>query len=293
MLSFLFEQYGYYPKVLEEGTFFVDGWEFRLIKVDGDKNYVETIEQYIEVLREKFDGEGPYLIRTRLGENLSYHDGVKYCLLCVRKREITINHLNKFHVLFKNNENKVELKKLMFSWQDRMYRIEHNSISNLRVDNSFYGSNLEKIMFCIGSCQNAVQYLSDIIQDYGNDLEDISLTHKRMNCLSSFDFFNPFNFVLDHPVRDLVELYRNDLISFEKLKEMLNYYGLNAKLASLFVARLLYCVNVLDIVEEDSKIRDKCFKFDYNIEKEISKIKKTYLYFKEKYNIRPIVWLEL
>ena len=292
MLSFLFEQYGYYPSDFNDGKFFVDGWEFRLIKVDADADFVEKLDYYSKVVRDSFLGEGPYIVKTRKGEKISYYDGQKYSLLCVRKTSITFNDLNKFHVLFSDSQVKIDLREVLLTWQDRVSIIERESIVNLRVESPFYSSNLKNIMFCMGLCQNAVQYLSDVIQDYGSVLDHISLTHKRLNCLDSFDFFNPFNFILDHPARDLAELYRNDLIPFDILVACFESYNFDVKVASLFLARLMYSINVLDSVEENVYSKGKNFKVDYSVKKEINKIKKVYLYFKEKYNIRPIVWLE-
>jgi len=293
MRSFLFEQYGYYPVDLDGGRFFLEGWEFRLIKIDDDKMYIEKMEQYSKVVRNQFNGNGAYIIRTRAGQTISGYDGQRYSLVCVRKTTVTLEGLNKFHVLFKDFHNNVDLRELLLAWEERVDRFEKESIFNLRKDGAFYSDNLEKVMFCMGMCQNAIQYLSDIIQDYGGILDDICLTHMRLNSIDSFDFFNPFNFVLDHPLRDLAELYRNNFISFEQLESLLQYYKFDTKVSSIFVARLLYSINILDIIEENIYTKEKNFKLDYDIDKEFNKIKKVYLYFKDKYNIRPILWLEV
>jgi hypothetical protein len=109
---------------------------------------------------------------------------------------------------------------------------------------------------------------------------------------NSFDFFNPFNFVIDHPIRDFVELYRNDVLDFNDLVDVLEYYQIDYKIASFFIARLLYPVRLMDLLEDNIGSRDKDFRLSCSVEKELSKIKKAYIYFKEKYNIRPIDWLD-
>ena len=94
-------------------------------------------------------------------------------------------------------------------------------------------------MFCLGLAQNAMQYLSEIIVDFGHHLQDLTLVHKRLKNLDSFEFFNPFNLIVDHPLKDLCELYKNDYLSFEELQQKLNFYHLDSKSASVFVARML------------------------------------------------------
>ena len=102
--------------------------------------------------------------------------------------------------------------------------------------------------------------------------------------------FNPFNFIVDHPLRDYVELYKNDFIDYRSMVNALEYYEIDSKLASVIVARVLYPTRVFDLLEDG--YYDTCKKINYSIEKEIAKIKNVYLYFKKKYRIRPILWLE-
>ena len=72
-------------------------------------------------------------------------------------------------------------------------------------------------MFCIGLSINAMQYLSDSIYNYDSKLKGATIVHKRLKDLNSFDFFNPFNFIVEHPLRDIVMMYQNDYISFQSL----------------------------------------------------------------------------
>ena len=89
-----------------------------------------------------------------------------------------------------------------------------------------------------------------------------------------------------------MELYRNDFLSFVDLLEILKYYKLDSKISSVFMARMLYPVSVLDMLEENSNKKDVSFNLHLNIDKELQKIKKIYLYLKKEYNIRPVNWLE-
>ena len=294
MITFLFEQYGYYPKELKDDMFEIDNWQFKLVEINNnDDEFINNIDNYIYMIRENFKNNGPYIIRTRYNDKISKYDNKRYVLISINKTVMSYNELSLFHHIFKESDKKVDLSKLLDSWKSRLEIIETLGLESLRLDSSYYSDNLEVAMFCLGLCINASQYLHDIILDYGKNVDNITITHKRIKNLDSFDFLNPFNFVIDHPIRDFVELYRNDFLRFEDLIEILNYYNLDIKLASIFVARILYPVNIIDVLEENIYLKDNNLKLKYNFEKEIAKIKKIYFYFKEKYNIRPIIWLEM
>lgn len=292
MLSFLFEQYGYYPKDFIDNSFTVNEWIFKLIETDYDLKKIDEIDNYILNIRDTFDGEGPFIIKTRSNQKISYIDNKKYVLISVKKRNLSLKDLNKFHCLFFNNKNFVDLKNLLSTWKSRIEYIEKDMISTLRIDSVYYNKNLEVTLFCLGIAQNAIQYLNDIILDYDDKIENITITHKRMSDLNSFDFFNPLNFIEDHPIRDIVDLYQNNFITFTEFVSFVEYYQLDNKTASLFMARLLYPAKVFDLLEENANKKETGFRIQYNIQKELCKFKKIYLFLKEKYNIRPINWLD-
>lgn len=291
MNSFLFEQYGYYPNLVKD-TFFIEGWEFRLIEVEDDEETINQIESYIANVREKFSGKGAHIVKTRNGDKISFYDNKRFVLISVFKNNMEIADLNKLHLIGNEKDKSVDLKKLINYWQFRMEKIEQEGIASLRFDDAWYSSNLEIVMFVLGLCQNAIQYLSEIIEFYGNEINNVTIAHKRLKNLNSFDFFNPFNLIIDHPLRDFVELYKNNYIDITDLISIIEFYKFDDKLAALFIARLLYPSDVFDLLEENIEFKEKNFKINYSVEKEVNKIKKAYLYFKQKYNIRPISWLD-
>ena len=293
MLSFLFEQYGYYPNNLVDRTFFVGEWEFRLIEAEYDEADIRKINDYCEFVKNNFFGNGPYIIKTRQNKELSLYDNKNYVLVSVKRTTVEFKDINKFHVIFKDDSVSLNLSVLLEAWKKRIEDIEVNAINSLRVDSVYYSNNLKISVFCLGMATNAMQYLSDLISDYGKEIKGVTITHKRISGFNGFDFFNPFNYVFDHPVRDYVELYRNDIVDIGDLIDIFKFYDMDSKLASLFIARLLYPVKVLDLLEAQIENKDKNFNLKYSIEKEMLKIKKAYIYFREKYNIRPIDWLEL
>lgn len=292
MNAFLFEQYGYYPKSFVNNVFIQDDWIFKLIEVQSDDKYIKEIDEYSEKIRSNFENKGPFIIKTRFNKLSSFCDNKQYILVCVYRCNMSLKDLNKFHYLFREEDRKLNLKQLLNTWNERMSYIEKEAVSCLRVDSVYYKNNVEKTMFCLGLTQNAIQYLSDVIMDYGNEIKGLTITHRRLKDLNSFDFFNPLNFIVDHPLRDLVDLYKNDFLQFDALVDLLEYYDIEQKLASIFIARLMYPGEIFDALEENIYKKGVSFRLEYNIEKESQKIKKIYLYFKDRFKVRPIDWLE-
>ncbi len=292
MISFIFEQYGYYPKNIASNTFEVDNWIFKLIEVDYSEEYLNLIDSYIDVVRKKFINSGIFIIKSRFGKKVVDYDNKKYVLISCLKSNLNIKDLNKFHSIFKMSQEKVNLINLLNTWENRLDYIEKNAITSLRIDSVYYKENLQNSMYLIGITQNSIQYLSEYILDFDVEIKDVTLTHKRLENLNSFDFFNPFNYIIDHPIRDLVELYKHNSISFNDLIELFDFYELNSKLATYAMIRYLYPGKELDELENNINKNYSGFKLKYNLESELQKTKKIYYYLKEKYNIRPINWLE-
>ena len=88
MLSFLFEEYGYYPKDFVNNTFVMNGWIFKLMEVEQDVKKIDEIDEYISNMRNNFGGEGPFIIKTRSNKKISYIDGKKYVLISVKKKDM-------------------------------------------------------------------------------------------------------------------------------------------------------------------------------------------------------------
>lgn len=291
MLTFLFEQYGYYPTNFINNVFYIDDWMFKLIETEFDEKYLDDIDNYLYNVRNVFSGKGLFIIRNRFNKKISIYDNKKYVLVSVVKDDLTLKDLNKFHISFREEKKEVNLSSLFSSWNQKINDVERIAVNSLRVDSVCYKQNLEITMFCLGLAQNSLQYLNDTIHDYGEIVKNVTLTHRSIENLNSMDFFDPFNYIIDHPIRDLVQLYKSNFIQFEDLVEMMNYYEIDTKLASLLMCRVLYPRKILDLLQNNSYEKNIGFKIEYNIEKEFLKIRKLYIYLRKTYKIRPIDWL--
>jgi hypothetical protein len=292
MKTFLFEQYGYYPKELVDNTFYIDSWMFKLINTNLTNDNLKDIETYITTLNRNFNNKGPFIIKNKSNSNLSTLNDTNYVLISSYLVNMSFQDLISFHYLFYKKEEYVELDKILEVWKNRVEEIENKLSTYLRVDSIYYKDNLDIAVFCIGLAINAMQYLSDIIYNYDKKLYGVTIVHKRLNNLNSFDLLNPFNFIVEHPLKDIALLYQSDYLSFDELKNIIYNYQIDVISATFFMARILYRVDVFDAIETKRDLEQRNQKLNFNIEKEMYKIKKAYGLLKEMFSIRPIDWLE-
>ena len=289
MKQFLFENYGYYPNAFEKNSFEMDNFRFCLLKTTLSDDELNKLNEFIIVLHNNFYNIGPYIIKDKYNNFISYDNGEKYMLICVYKKIMNMNDLKKFHELFFSYEEYIDLNSILLVWKERVNSIESNISSYLKIGEGTYKDSIEKIMFLIGMAINAMQYLSDIINDHGAKLYGVTLTHKRIKNFESFEFFNPLNFIVDTPCKDIALLYQNNMLTIEDLNKYLDSYRLDPINIKVLMARILYRCDVFDLLEN----RENMFKDNvFVVKKEMEKIKKAYSLLKSKYNIRPIDWLE-
>ena len=102
--------------------------------------------------------------------------------------------------------------------------------------------------------------------------------------------------IIDSPVRDFAELYKNEEISLEELISILTRYQFNSKDVTLLLARILYPTKFFDLLEKHYQKRDDITpdlnEYYENITFYIDKIKKIHSYLVNNYGIRKINWLE-
>lgn len=291
MKNFLFEQYGYYPKVLENNVFHIDGWMFKLFETDLNEDVINSLDEYTKVLNNAFYNKGPFIIKNKIGNNLSNLNDKYYVLISSFLCQMSLEDLLRFHFLFYKEDEYVELNKILLVWKERVDEVEKKLSTHLRADSIYYKENLDISMFCIGLSINAMQYLSESIYNYGNKLYGVTIVHKRLSDLNSFDFFNPFNFIVEHPLKDIILLYQKDYIDFEEFKLLVSNYSINDLSASFCIARLLYRGDIFDLLQSKRELEEEQRMY-FNMRKEINKIKKAYMFFKNTYAIHPIDWLE-
>lgn len=187
--------------------------------------------------------------------------------VCNKFNEYLVPYNNKFYVLIKNNvsEYKINYNDILYIqnstigilFNKNITRTNYIDLWKKKID--FYESKIHSykhhlinktIDYYIGLGENAISYIVN------NDIKinNIVLSHRRINeKMSSFDFYNPINYILDNRGRDLAdyikELFFYNETSEEVLISFLYYMNLNREEYILFLSRMLYPTYYFDLID--------------------------------------------
>ncbi len=296
MRSFIFDKYGYYEEDEYGISFDYKGWHFQLELTDKSEQEVLQMKEFLKQIPLYFKNLGADIIISRDNKIISNSNYGRVSLVSVKKEQITLDDLFVFHQAFVQMATKpYKISHLKNVWEVKTDHIEEKILPRIKYNDSTYSMLLENIAHASGLAENAIQYLMDTISFYGDDLEEVTLTHKRLNNNDSYTFLNPFNIVIDSPSRDLSDLIKYDLISFDQFKEFIKRYNLSKSGASILMARLLYPTELYDMLEEyhlvKHDISSRIVKYYKNRERMMDKIKSVSRYLVDTYQIKPIEWL--
>lgn len=295
--SFLFDNYGLYPLEIIDNTFIIDEY---LYKIEEVKNYDEEDMKNINSFSfelNKIYKDSFIIIKNRNNRLLTTIIDKKYVLISTKIEKYSYNDVLKFSLNFINKDNKkYTISEMISIWFERFENVKISCFDSFDSNNINYDKINTAVSFSFGLAENAISYLADAKLDYGDNIERLTLTHIRLNSFDSYSFFNPLNMVIDTIIRDYAELYKFDLIDIYELDKITSYLNLNAKEASLLMARILYPTRIFDLLEdnymtENFKI-NKTIEYINTLDKELQRIKNVHSLLKRKYNIRPIEWLK-
>ena len=297
MKSFIYDKYGYY--VDDDTTKFdYKDWHFELELTKYNESELLNMKTFLKEIPTYFSNLESDIVFSRDNKLLQESIYGNVCLVATKKKKISIDELISFPLLFSfMAENKsLKISQIKQVWINKVDKIEEKILTKVKIDDFTYKLLMELYIFNAGLAETAIQYLADTIYLYGDNVEEISLTHKRIKDFSSYTFLNPLNFIVDFKYRDISELIKNDLISFDELKNKIIKLNLSSKNASLILARLLYPTDLYDVLEEFYLIKKDVSKEIYllhnNINKKIEKIIKVYNLFIKLYKFKPINWLD-
>ena len=181
--------------------------------------------------------------------------------------EYLVPYNNKFYILIKENisEYKINYNDILYIQNSTMGILSNKNITRTnyvdlwkkKID--YYESKIHSykyqlinktIDYYIGLGENAISYIVN------NDIKinNIVLSHRRINeKMSSFDFYNPINYILDNRGRDLAdyikELFFYNETSEEVLISFLYYMNLSREEYILFLSRMLYPTHYFDLID--------------------------------------------
>lgn len=297
MRSFIFDKFGYYEDDEYGIEFEYKGWHFQLELTDKSEETVINMKAFLHEINKYYSNIGGDIIASRDNKLIVDSNYGRVCLVTVKNSKMSLNDVMKFHQVFKSYAYNIHYKvsHLKNVWEIKTDHIEEKILPRIKYNDSTYDMLMENIAFASGLAENAIQYLEDSISFYGDELDNITLAHKRLNSLNSYTLFNPFNLVIDCPSRDLSELIKYDLISFDEFKACVLKYNLNKLGASLLLSRLLYPTMLYDMLEEyhlvKHDISSQIVRYYNKKAKFLNKIKSVHAFLVNTFEIKPIEWL--
>lgn len=195
--------------------------------------------------------------------------------------------------IFTDDRSQISWKKL---WEQKIDYFEYQV--------NQFGKKFAKIRqsfsYFVGMTELGISLLTNF-----NSNAKLSISHRRINKDSTtFDLYNPFNFIIDYKIRDICEYFKYSFIKgedvFEKILKYFSISNLTLEEIYLFFTRMLFPSFYFDYYEE---IMNKYFNeniIDESTLNNIDKIaiayekllKKIYLFVKGYISIPKIDWLE-
>ena len=266
-----------------------DGHEYILVLYEDDISRINQIYNlHVQLLN-----SGLYCHQIILNINdepVILLEGKYYVLLKINisNRRIQIEDIINFSKNYLVYRNNTEIKNWLELWATKTDYIEYQ-ISQFGIK---YPIISQSASYYIGLAENAISYLKN--QSLNSEIFTIS--HRRLKYSSTLiDLYNPLNFIIDLPVRDICEYLKN--IYFERNIDIFQYIirlNLSRENSILLFSRMLYPTYYFDAIEDciDDKSDEK------NILKYIQKVddfekilSEIMLYYKKIYNIEVIEWL--
>lgn len=270
-----------------------DNYEYMFIKYD---NILEINEIYeLSVSLNKFGFPSHEIILNKQGNILTKINDDNYLLLKLKvpKKKININDIINFNNLPYTSTS----KKL---YRNNWYQLWTNKIDYFEYQISQIGKKYPLVRasfsYYIGMAENAIC----LVKMVDTSKLSLSLNHKRINLKSTtYDLYNPLNFIVDLRIRDVCEYFKNSFFNNENISEelflYLQYNKLSKEESICFMARMMLPTYYFDLYEKiiNNEIDEN------NLNTIISKVNKyeillgnIYLYFKNLNNIPDIEWLK-
>lgn len=297
MRAFIYDKYGYYPPNETDTMFIFEGWDFSLETTKLTEEEASMLDEFIAELASRFEGGGAKLIKNRSGQYISETDFGMVVLIAVKKRDVSINDLLFLHrhPHQEKTDQKNSLSHMLELWEGKVAMIEEKAMPTVKIDDYVYVIFMEAAIHALGLAENAIQYLREAKFDFSDEIPSLAITHRRLEKLESFSFFNPLNMLLDSRVRDLAELFKYRTISCDELLNIVGYYQLTPFEATILFARILFPTPLFDRLEDHYSqridVRTEIIAYHGSLRERMQEIKKIHSYLVTNYRIRPISWL--
>ncbi|MCI5745584.1 MAG: hypothetical protein MR270_04805 [Erysipelotrichaceae bacterium] len=300
MENYIYDYYGYKVDKLIDNQFEYQGYIFKLLATIENEEEVNKLNQLSLNTALYFNNDVVFLVKNKYDHFISaINDEKNICLISYKKDgNVTVKDVVSMHQIWLNAFSyQINLQEIIILWDQRLEFIQNQCLVNLNFDNEAHETLYRYTIYAIGFALNALQYLSDINIDFQRNYYLATLTHRRIKKMDKENIFNPFNLIVDHSSRDLAELYKNELISFEILISICKQYNYSVDEYEYLLARLLFPTFIFDVCED---IANDHTSYDYSSEiyyaiakqkRQIELMKNYYKKINEMINIRPITWI--
>jgi len=207
----------------------------------------------------------------------------------VNKSKINLNEIinfNNINIPIKNS------KKLdwFHLWTNKIDYLEYQ----INQIGKKYPLLTESFGYYSGLAENAIA----LIKTIDTSKLPIALCHRRvLNSYTTYDLYNPLEFIIDSRIRDVCEYFKNDFFNGDviQISSYLNYNNLNYEESVAFLARMMFPTYYFDMYEKIINNEIDEIKLNYILKKtnEYERLLASiYNYFKFKNNIQEIEWLK-
>lgn len=297
MRDFIYDKYGYYIDEEYGKEFDYKGYHFCLEANTKSMQELVELNDFVHEIDDQLFNKGVYIIPSRNNDLAVLSEFGQLSLVAVKNFKVDLKMLTSLHLTYLQNNpmNFLSLTTIKSLWIEKIEKIETKIMTSLKMDDYVYHLFLSSTIYALGLGETAVQYLEDIKIDFGEKIHYVTITHKRLPRLTSYELLNPFNLIIDSPLRDIVELFKNGVIDENELINILKNYSLSAIDASYLLARLIYPSFLFDLLDDayelKKDIQKDILKYYQKIDKEYNQLKYIHTYLINVYHIRPINWL--
>ena len=228
--------------------FYMNNMKYIFLPFDRDKNEIRNVYNIYQELKKRIILTNE-IVPNKFDNLITEYNGQSYVL--IKKYEfrnkidindiiyIQNNTMNIFKDMSLIRTNYINL------WERKIDYYENNS--ELRKHNLINKS----MDYYIGLGENAIIYLVN----NNVRIKNIVLSHRRISeDKSSFEFYNPVNYILDSRARDLADyikiLFFYDDVQEDVILSILKIINFDREECILFIARMLYPTYYFDVIDK-------------------------------------------
>ena len=252
MHTYIYDKYGYLVEDEYTREFIYKKWKFILEANNKTEMELMELNNFIIELDNSLFKRGVRIITSKDNRLSSDSEFGQLSLVGVNEFNVSLTDVILIHKKYRSNNQNLSsplISSIKELWISKVDNIEEKIIPSLKIDNYVYEVAIVSIMHALGLAENAIAYLQDTLIDFGDRVSEVSLTHKRLTSLDSYELLNPFNLIKDSPMRDISDLYKENKINENNLEQVLNSYFMDKHKASILLARVLFPTKLFDLLE--------------------------------------------